>query len=651
MTIFCDTETFSSTPIRNGVHAYSDADDFEIMVITFAEDDAPVVTLDLTAGDDPAVFVEALARHEVSVWHNSPFDRTVLRKAGIVTIDPSTIHDTLVNALAHGLPGSLDKLCGIFKVSMDLAKDKRGKELIQMFCKPQPKNTKLRRKTRHTHPVEWQQFLDYAGSDILAMRDLYKRMPRWNFFDCPKEHALWVLDQEINDRGLPIDVELCEQAERAVLDEKARLKHQVVDLTDGEVESATKRDQLLGYVLAEYGITLPDLRGGTLERRLEDEFLPEPLKELLRIRLQAASASSAKYKRMTQVISPDGRMRGGLQFNGASATQRWSGRLFQVQNLPRPTWMNEEIETFIEALKAGCEDLVTDNVMKGLANAVRGLIYAPKGRKLVVTDLANIEGRVMAWLANEEWKLEAFRAYDAGTGPDLYLVGYSKSFGLPLDQVTKDMRQLGKVCELALQYQGAVGAFGTMAKLYGIELPEKEILRVVGAWRDANENIRNFWRDLESAWAEATSNPGVRVRVGKVVFQKRGSWLRILLPDGQGYLSYASAGMENGKPYYWGQNNYTRKWERIWTYGGKISNAITQRTARDIMAYNLRAIQDYGYDIDALVHDEVITDAPDDPRYSAEHLTNMLAAKPDWPDIDDLPLAAAGFEGKRYRKD
>lgn len=662
MILFADTETFSSTPIRNGVHAYSDADDAEIMVITYARDDGPVITLDLTADDRVGDFYDAVREAEFVVFHNSGFDRTILRKLGQLNIPPKKVHDTLVNALAHGLPGGLDKLCAIFKVPMDLAKDKRGKELIQMFCKPQPKNTKLRRKTRHTHPVEWQQFLDYAGSDILAMRDLYKRMPRWNFFDCPKEHALWVLDQEINDRGLPVDVDLCEQAVRAVNDEKARLKVQTQEVTDGELESATKRDALLAYVLAQYGVDLPDLRGGTLERRLEDEFLPEPLKELLRIRLQAASASSAKFKRMLQVISPDGRMRGGLQFDGASATQRWSGRLFQVQNLPRPTWKNDLINAFIEAVKTGCEDLLFDNVMKGLANSVRGLIYAGDGKKLCVTDLANIEGRVMAWLAGEGWKLQAFRDYDTilgydeqgkplRAGPDLYLVGYAKSFGVPLAEVTADQRQLGKVCELALQYQGAVGAFGTMAKLYGIELPEREILRVVGAWRDANENIRNFWRDLESAWAEATSNPGVRVRVGKVVFQKRGAWLRILLPDGEGYLSYASAGMENGKPFYWGQNNYTRKWEKVWTYGGKISNAITQRTARDIMAYNLRAIQDFGYDICALVHDEAITEAEDDPRYSAEHLTKMLATKPAWPDIDDLPLAAAGFEGKRYRKD
>lgn len=668
MILFADTETFSSTPIRDGVHAYTDADDAELMIITYARDDGPVQIIDLTAGDRVGDFYDAVREADKVVFHQSQFDRTVLRKLGQLDIPASKIFDTFVNALAHGLPGGLDKLCGIFKLPHDLAKDKRGKDLIQWFCKPRPKSEKIRRRTRDTHPVEWQQFCDYAKQDIPSMRALFYRMPRWNFIDNPKEHALWVLDQTINDRGFGVDLELAEGALRAVNDEKTRLKDRVQEATGYDedagkgVESATQRDVLLRHVLEEYGITLPDLRAGTLERRLEDEFIPEPLKELLRIRLMASSASPAKYAKLLKVVSSDGRMRGGLQFDGAAATQRWSAKLFQVQNLPRPTWKQHEIDLFIQAVKCGCEDLLTDNVMKGLANAIRGLIVAKPGRKLVVADLANIEGRVMAWLAGERWKLQAFREYDTiigydakgeaiRKGPDLYKVTYSKSFSIPLEEVTKDQRQLGKVAELACQYQGAVGAFGTMAKLYGVNLPEKEVKRVVYAWRDANENICSFWKDLEEAWREATLNPGLTVHCRKVTFKREGAWLKIGLPDGVGFLSYASPGVEGGKCFYWGQNNYTRRWEKIWTYGGKISNAITQRTARDIMAYNLPAIEAYGYEIGSLVHDEAITEAPDRPEFNSDHLSEMLARRPDWPHIDDLPLAAAGFEGPRYRKD
>lgn len=626
------------------------------MVISYAIDDGPVIVLDLTAGDRVGEFYDAVRDADRIVMHNSAFDRTILRKLGQLEIAPEKIHDTMANAMAHGLPGGLDKLCGIFRVPEALAKHKGGKDYIRMFCVPQPKNTKLRRKTRDTHPQEWQEFLDYAGGDIHSMRYLYRKMPRWSFFDNPDEHALWCRDQRINDRGFGVDIELAEAAERAVADEKVRLKDRTQELTEYDpdegtgVESATKRDQLLRHVLAEYGVTLPDLRAGTLERRIDDPDIPEPLKELLRVRLMASSASSAKYKKLLQVIS-NGRVRGALQFCGAVASQRWSGRLFQPQNLPRPTWGNDLIEAFIGAVKAGCEDLISDNVMKGLANALRGLIVARPGTKLVVADLANIEGRVLAWLAGEEWKLQAFRDYDDGVGPDLYLVSFSKCFGVPIEQVTKDQRQLGKVSELALGFQGAVGAFAKMAQLYGLELSEAEIKRVVAAWRDANENIRSFWRDLEEAWREAVLNPGLEVHCRKVTLQKKGAWLRIKLPSQRGYLTYASPGVDGGKCFYWGQNPYTRRWEKISTYGGKIANNLTQRVSRDILASNIGPAEDAGYEIGLLVHDELVTEAPDLDSYSVEELTNILATKPDWPDIEDLPLAAAGFEGYRYRKD
>ena len=660
MILFADTETFSSTPIRNGVHAYSDADDAELMVISYARDNDPVTVLDLTAGDPVGDFYDAVRDAEFVVFHNSIFDRTILRKLGQLVIPPEKVHDTLVNALAHGLPGGLDKLCGIFKVPTDLAKDKRGKELIQMFCKPQPKNQKLRRKTRDTHPVEWQQFLDYAGSDILAMRDLYRRMPRWSFFDCPAEHALWCLDQRINDRGFGVDIDLAHAALRAADEEKARLKAQTQDITDGEVESTTKRDQLLAHLLGCYGIDLPNLQAGTLERRIEDPNIPEPVRELLRIRLSASQASIAKFKKMLQVVSLDNRMRGGLQFSGAARTARWSGKLFQPQNLPRPVMDAEAIEELIQAVKDGVEELLEyrseggDSLafMKALSNAVRGLIVPQEGRKLVAADLSNIEGRVLAWLANEDWKLQAFRDFDAGTGPDLYYLTASKVLGKPWQDVTKAERQTsGKVPELACGYQGAVGAFGTMAKLYGLDLSEKAILKIVQDWREANENIRSLWQDLEAAAREAITNPGLTVYCRRIQFQRKGAWLKVRLPSGR-FLSYASPKVyPDGGITYWGLNSYTRKWEEIHTYGGKLAENITQAVARDVMAANMPAIEAAGFLIVLTVHDEIITEAPDTDDFSAELLSKLLASPPPWDGVEDLPLAAAGFEGHRYRKE
>lgn len=661
MIVYLDSETFSSTPIKNGVHAYSDADDAEVMLLQWAVDDGPVQIADLTAGDTPDECFTALDLADRIVIQNSGFDRTVIRKLLGYTIEPERIDDTMVNALAHGLPGGLDKLCAIFQVPTDKAKDKRGKELIQLFCKPRPKSSKLRRATRDSHPVEWQQFLDYAGSDILAMREIYKRCPKWSFIDCPTEHALWCRDQRINDRGFQVDVELAEQAVRAIADEKERLKERTRDNTDGELESTTQRDKLLKYVLSLYNVELPNLQAGTLERRIEDPDLPEPLRELLRIRLEASQASNAKFGKMLQVISPDGRMRGGLQFAGAARTARWSGRLFQPQNLPRPIMSSTAIETFILAVKAQIEDLVYIldangnllSVSKGLSNCLRGLIVAGPGKKLVASDLSNIEGRVLAWLANETWKLDAFRDYDAGTGPDLYCLMAAVTLGKRWQDVTKMERQLyGKVPELACGYQGAVGAFGTMAKLYGLELSEQQILKIVGDWRKQNENIRTFWADLESAMREAILTPGLVTTCRKIKFQKVGAWLKAQLPSGR-FLSYARPKVHgDGHVSYWGMNSYTRRWEEIDTYGGKAAENLTQAIARDVMAANMPRIEAVGFEIVLTVHDEVISEAPDgDDTLTAELHSALLATKPGWLDDEDLPLAAAGFEGYRYRKE
>lgn len=653
MILFADSETFSSVPIRNGVSAYAAAEDFEVMILQYAVDDGPVTVLDLTAGDRPDEFLRLVPQAEKIVFHNSFFDRTVLREDGIVTLKPEQIHDTMVNALCHGLPGGLDKLCTIFKVPTDLAKDKRGKELIQLFCKPRPKNMKLRRATRDTHPAEWQQFLDYAGSDILAMRDVYRKMPRWSFFDNPTEFEIWCIDQRANDRGFQVDMDFARAAVEAVTEEKLRLKERASEMTNGDVESATKRDQVLRWALEQHGVKLPDLKAGTIERRLEDDSIPEPLKDLLRVRLSAAGAATAKYKKVLEVVSPDGRIRGGLQFSGAARTQRWSGRLFQPQNLVRPP-EGFDVNGLILATLRGWDTLVliSADINAELAYACRGLIIAAKGRKLVTSDLKNIEGRVLAWLSNETWKLDYFRDFDEGKAADLYKVTYSRCFDVPLEDVTKEQRQSGKVAELACGYQGAVGAFSSMAMSLGIEdFPEEQIVRVVKAYRAANENIRTFWKDLEDACREAILNPGLEVHCRRVSFIKQGAWLRIKLPGG-GSLSYARPKVgDDGKTItYWGLNSYTRRWEEIATYGGKLAENITQRVARDIIAYALPSVEAAGFLLVLTVHDEVITEAPDDPSYSVELLNSLLCAARDWPGFDELPLAAEGFEAYRYRK-
>ncbi|EJC5210363.1 DNA polymerase I [Salmonella enterica] len=696
--LWLDLETYSEIPIKNGTHAY--AENVEIMLFAWAIDSDPVQVWDVTANAKiPLELRLALQNPDVLIYaHNSHFDRTVLNHAmpGVAAGGVERWRDTMVRALAHGLPGSLGDLCDILSVSQDKAKDKAGKQLIQLFCKPRPKNSTIRRATAKTHPVEWQRFVEYAGLDIDAMREIDKKLPTWNYSG--QELALWHRDQRINDRGVFMDVQLAEAAVTAVEMEQKVLAKRTRELTDNEVQAATQRDAMLKHITEAFGIELPDMQASTLQRRVNDPDLPFELRELLAIRLQASSTSTSKYKTLMKGVSRDGRLRGTLQFCGASRTGRWAGRLFQPQNLPRPTLKQYDIDFGIEALKAGCADLLYDDVMQLTSSALRGCIMAPAGKKLVVSDLSNIEGRVLAWLAGEKWKLQAFRDYDTiiGTdekgeairaGHDLYKLAYAKSFGVAPDVVDKDQRQVGKVQELVLGYEGGVGAFLTFSLAYNIDLEEmasaaidnipRNILdeavrayewavkqkRTYGLskrayvvcdsfkrlWREAHSATFSFWKEIDQATRRAIATPGITISCRKLKLRRDGSWLRIQLPSGRAVCYPGARIDDSGKISYMGINTYSRKWQRLQTYGGKLAENVTQATARDVMAANMPGVEENGYDIILTVHDEVLTEAPDTTDYSHEHLSTLLATNPAW--ALDLPLSAGGFEAYHYRKD
>ena len=735
-TAFHDLETFSERDLKTyGTHAY--AEKAEILLWAYALEDEPVRVWDVTADPDPpAALVEILRRPDTRhVWHNGGmFDRTVMKHAQPALhamIPEAAWWDTMVQAYTHALPGALDILCDVMNVPLDQRKLKTGKGFIQLFCKPRPKNQILRRATRHTHPVEWAQFVEYAGQDIEAMRVIYRKMPTWNYSG--EEFDLWLLDQRINQRGVLVDNELARAAVAAVDRAKKSLAARTVELTDGAVESATKRDKLLAHLLAEYGVELPDLQASTLERRIEDQALPWALRELLAIRLQASTSSTSKYKRLINGASADGRLRGLLQFAGAGRTRRWAGRLWQPQNLPRPKIgtlrdeaLQDEIDFGIDAIKAGAADLLYENVMEVASAAIRGCIVAPRGKKLVVADLANIEGRVAAWLAGESWKLQAFRDFDTiigmdakgepiRKGPDLYKVAYAKAFGVKPADVDKVMRQIGKVMELMLSYQGGVGAFLTGALTYGFDIEQMAEDAYPGlpddlrdeakgmydwtvrkrrstfglserafivcdtfkrAWRGGHKGIESLWGMLEDSAKRATNNPGTTIDCGRFRLRRDGAWLRIRMPSGR-FLCYPSPQVdENGKFSYMGVNQYSRKWTRLHSYGGKLFENACQSLARDILAHNMPAVESWrpiygtvrgddgvefeapvmmegldadGYRIVLTVHDEIITEAPDSPEFNAAHLASIMATPPEW--APDIPLAAAGFEALRYRKE
>ena len=688
MILSLDLETFSTVPIKHGAHRY--AEEAEILLVALAVDDDPVQVWDTS---DPERRGSQLAslQHMIDVAdtvqiHNSGFDRTVLRHCG-VHIPVEKIEDTLVIALQHSLPGALGTLCDVLGVPQDKAKDKDGKKLIHLFTKPRPKNVKLRRATRETHPDEWQRFIEYARLDVVAMRHVSARLPRWNCV--PHERHLWLLDQAVNDGGVSVDLELARSAIRAFDRASGTLADAASRLTDGAVTSTTQRQRLITFLADECGLEVSDMTKGNVAKLLGGDLDPI-VRSLLENRKAAAATAPAKYGALLGAVSKDGRLRGTLQFCGAARTGRDAGRIFQPQNLPRPSTSAENIETGILAMKADCEDLLYD-VGELCSNAIRGCLVASTGHKFVISDLSNIEGRVLAWAAQEEWKIDAFKAYDAGTGHDLYKITAGRILGKDPGEVTKLERQnQGKVPELSGGFGGSLGAYRKMGGEVFNAMSDEAVMVIVKAWRGGHRRVVAFWYDMERAMRKAIENPGdsfsVRdVATFDVVDDAFGmTWLRMRLPSGR-YLCYPRPRIEletcprclgagevlfvhegqehrlccpecggtgtigKGQITYEGVNQYTRQWTRLETYYGKIVENWVQSVARDVFFSGFSRAMAAGYKVVLRVHDELVCEVPDTPEYTVDKLSAMLATNPGW--SAGLPLAAAGHECYRYSKE
>ena len=408
----------------------------------------------------------------------------------------------------HGMPGGLDKLCTILKVPHEQAKLSNGKNLIQLFCVPH--STGFHDKTSHLK--EWADFRAYGGKDIEAMRAVEARLPKWNA--TPRMWKLWHLDQTMNDRGIWVDQELATAIVRDCTAERARLADHTKDiaqLIDGneDLESTTQRGRLMAY-LAEYGVTLPDMKADTVERRLEDETLPSHLRWLLTMRQETSRSSTTKAKRLLDCTSADGHLRGLTTFCGAQRTGRKTGNIFNPLNLPRPKHDQVEIDLAIELFKAGrIQEMELFDPGKTIsygADALRGLLIASPGNKIISADWRAIEGRITDWAAGEEWELDAYRAFDAGQGPDLYKLAYARSFSADPKTVDSFQRQIGKVQTLALGYQGAVGAFAAMSETYGLRIPKLPSRRFSSCRRRSSSRRATRMQTRTSTTRSASAN-------------------------------------------------------------------------------------------------------------------------------------------------
>lgn len=558
--LYLDFETFSEADLKKvGSYAYAEHPTTEVLICTYAFDDEPVQVWDCTDGSDmPGDLHRALRRlvkpnsRIKMVWHNgSMFDRLIMKHCWGFDIPVSNTIDTMIWAFRHALPGSLDALCEVLGVSADNAKDKRGKALIQRFSKPTPKNYKIRRYTAETHPDEWALFIKYAVSDITAMREVFHKLPRWG--NSEFEDRVLELDQLINDRGFKVDVALAEAAIEAVEKHKAQLQEEAQRKYGG---SLTGKDFL--PILRELAPAhrIHNAQKSTLNDLLADDDLPDDARAIIEMRLGAASTASTKYNPLLLGRSSDDRRRGCLQYGGAKRTLRWAGKGFQPQNLARGYYHDDELDKGISALLKGRAHRRFD-VAKLTASTVRSCIIPEAGYKFVVADYSNVEGRGLAWLAGEETALDTFRA-----GLDIYCVTAGKMFGMDPDDIKKnfkEIRQIGKACELGLGYEGGVGAFVTFAKNLGLDLIEmaktmdgtfpdhiwsatargyewariqeakrpphpgekddrpsyilsKKVWRTCDAikrmWRESHPETVAFWRDLKDGILAAVRNPG-----------------------------------------------------------------------------------------------------------------------------------------------
>lgn len=471
--LYLDFETFSEADLKKvGSYAYAEHPTTEVLICTYAFDDEPVQVWDCTNGSDmPGDLHRALRRlvkpnsRIKMVWHNGGlFDRLIMKHCWDFDIPVSNTIDTMIWAFRHALPGSLDALCEVLGVSADNAKDKRGKALIKRFSKPTPKNYKIRRYTAETHPDEWALFIKYAVSDTTAMREVFHKLPRWG--NSEFEDRVLELDQLINDRGFKVDVALAEAAIEAVEKHKAQLQEEAQRKYGG---SLTGKDFL--PILRELAPAhrIHNAQKSTLNDLLADDDLPDDARTIIEMRLGAASTASTKYNPLLLGRSSDDRRRGCLQYGGAKRTLRWAGKGFQPQNLARGYYHDDELDKGISALLKGRAHRRFD-VAKLTASTVRSCIIPEVGHKFVVADYSNVEGRGLAWLAGEETALDTFRA-----GLDIYCVTAGKMFGMDPDDIKKnfkEIRQIGKACELGLGYEGGVGAFVTFAKNLGLDLIE-----------------------------------------------------------------------------------------------------------------------------------------------------------------------------------
>ena len=651
VTLYIDIETFSSNDIKLGVHKYVDALDFEILLFAYAFNGDPVEVIDLKAGEKiPDHVISAMTDRDVlKTAFNANFEITCLRKIFPELIVENQWECDSVLSLYNGLPLGLDAVGKALGLPQDKQKDARGKKLIQFFCKPCEATKKNGGRTRNLPehaPGEWEVFKEYNAQDVVTERAI--REAAWIQIT-PTEYHLWLVDRAINDRGVYIDMELVESAIKASGEYSDKLMEKAKEITG--LDNPNSVAQLKDWLKIN-GHPVASLDKESIAGLMSDERLHPTIKKVLNIRQMLGKTSIKKYMAMKDSICQDGRAHDLFQFYGASRTGRWAGRNIQLQNLPRNYLSDlDEARSDVKAGDTAWLEMMYDNVPDLLSQLIRTAIIPQPGNKFIVADFSAIEARVIAWVAGEKWRMDAFR-----DGKDIYCESASQMFGVPVEKhgVNGELRQRGKVAELALGYGGGVAAMKAMGG-DKLNMDDEELQQIVTKWRKASPSIPELWHKIETGAMRVIKYGGEYFvnRAKNIVFISHEKDLILSLPSGR-CLVYRNAGIGknrfgNESISYEGINQTTRKVEKLETYGGKLTENLIQAIARDCLGEAMLTLEKNGYAIVAHIHDEVVCEVPDNGKFSLDRAIKLMTQGSEW--SKGLLLNAAGFESYYYMKD
>jgi DNA polymerase len=631
--LYIDFETYSNMELTAcGVRKYVEAKEFKVLLMCYAFDDGEVQVMESPEKEKLQEFFRHCARENKMYVcaHNANFERAVIRYGlGVTEISDTQYRCSMTNALAHGLPPSLASLSSIFNLGEN-GKLESGTSLIHAFCIPDKATGKP--KVVKNRDEKWAQFVQYCKNDVLAERELFKRIPELP--DSEKE--LWCVDQEINDRGIAVDTDFLKNAMTCVSQQKSLITAKLNTLTG--LQNSVSNTQFLSWLKekALFPESITSCSKESLNAILESGELPEVM-EAIKLKQLIAKSSVSKYSKILDCLCEDGRVRNQLQFYGAGRTGRWAGRLIQIQNLVRLVGDWEKVK---EDAALGVATLTE------LSNALRSVFVSGSSEELGIVDLSSIEARMLACLAGEKWKLQIFE-----TTGKIYEATAEKMFGLKPGTVTKGSphRMQGKIAELSLGYGGTAGALSAMD--YKNELSDSVKAKMIESWRRANPQIVEFWGKVQECFRAATlAKEGFDVTYKRIQFKRSKNYVSITLPSERS-LYYLSPKVIQGRfnapaISYLGTNPTTHKWERIETFGGKLTGNIVQAASRDVLADKLLRLKRAGLPIVFHVHDEIVWELKD--KDELNFVSKVFRRRLDW--LPDLPLDCEVFSSKAYSK-